>query len=58
MVLICGTSQQTGAAVGLAVLATAAAARTAAAGGSLIAGYQCWSRFNCGLGPAGRRGHP
>jgi EmrB/QacA subfamily drug resistance transporter len=34
------TSQQTGAAVGLAVLATAAAARTAAAGGSLVAGYR------------------
>jgi EmrB/QacA subfamily drug resistance transporter len=34
------TSQQTGAAVGLAVLATAAAARTAHAGGSLVAGYQ------------------
>jgi sugar phosphate permease len=33
------TSQQTGAAVGLAVLATAAAARTAHAGGSLVAGY-------------------
>src|SRR6202167_5798341 len=33
------TSQQTGAAVGLAVLATAAAARTAHAGGSLGAGY-------------------
>jgi EmrB/QacA subfamily drug resistance transporter len=34
------TSQQTGAAVGLAVLATAAAARTAHAAGSLVAGYQ------------------
>jgi EmrB/QacA subfamily drug resistance transporter len=34
------TSQQTGAAVGLAVLATAAAARTAHAGGSLVAGYR------------------
>ena len=34
------TSQQTGAAVGLAILATAAAARTAHAGGSLVAGYQ------------------
>jgi EmrB/QacA subfamily drug resistance transporter len=34
------TSQQTGAAVGLAVLATVAAARTAAAGGSLTAGYR------------------
>ncbi len=34
------TSQQTGAAVGLAVLATAAAARTAHASGSLTAGYQ------------------
>ena len=34
------TSQQTGAAVGLAILATAAAARTAHAAGSLVAGYQ------------------
>jgi hypothetical protein len=34
------TSQQTGAAVGLAVLATAAAARTAHAAGSLVAGYR------------------
>jgi len=34
------TSQQTGAAVGLAVLATAAAARTARAAGSLVAGYR------------------
>jgi hypothetical protein len=34
------TSQQTGAAIGLAILATAAAARTAHAGGSLVAGYQ------------------
>jgi MFS family permease len=34
------TSQQTGAAIGLAVLATAAAARTAQAGGSLVAGYR------------------
>ena len=34
------TSQQTGAAVGLAVLATAAAARTAHASGSLVAGYR------------------
>jgi EmrB/QacA subfamily drug resistance transporter len=34
------TSQQTGAAVGLAVLATAAAARTAHDGGSLAAGYR------------------
>jgi EmrB/QacA subfamily drug resistance transporter len=34
------TSQQTGASVGLAVLATAAAARTAHAAGSLVAGYQ------------------
>jgi EmrB/QacA subfamily drug resistance transporter len=34
------TSQQTGAAVGLAVLATAAAARTAHAAGSLSAGYR------------------
>jgi EmrB/QacA subfamily drug resistance transporter len=34
------TSQQVGAAVGLAVLATAAAARTAHAAGSLVAGYR------------------
>jgi EmrB/QacA subfamily drug resistance transporter len=34
------TSQQTGAAVGLAVLATAAAARTVSASGSLVAGYR------------------
>jgi MFS family permease len=34
------TSQQTGAAVGLAVLATAAAAGTAHAAGSLVAGYR------------------
>jgi MFS family permease len=34
------TSQQTGAAVGLAVLATAAATRTAHAAGSLVAGYR------------------
>jgi EmrB/QacA subfamily drug resistance transporter len=34
------TGQQTGAAVGLAILATAAAARTAHASGSLVAGYQ------------------
>jgi peptidoglycan/LPS O-acetylase OafA/YrhL len=34
------TSQQAGAAVGLAILATAAAARTAQAAGSLVAGYR------------------
>jgi hypothetical protein len=34
------TSQQTGAAVGLAILATAAAAATAAYGGSLVDGYR------------------
>ncbi len=34
------TGQQTGAAVGLAILATVAAARTAHASGSLVAGYQ------------------
>jgi hypothetical protein len=34
------TGQQIGAAVGLAILATAAAARTARASGSLVAGYQ------------------
>jgi hypothetical protein len=34
------TSQQTGAAVGLAILATAAAAATAGHGGSLVDGYR------------------
>jgi EmrB/QacA subfamily drug resistance transporter len=34
------TSQQAGAAIGLAILATAAAARTAHAAGSLVAGYR------------------
>jgi EmrB/QacA subfamily drug resistance transporter len=34
------TSQQAGAAVGLAILATAAASQTAHAGGSLVAGYR------------------
>jgi hypothetical protein len=34
------TGQQTGAAVGLAILATAAATRTAHASGSLVAGYK------------------
>lgn len=34
------TGQQVGAAIGLAVLATAAAARTAAAGGDIVAGYR------------------
>jgi MFS family permease len=34
------TGQQTGAAVGLAILATVAAARTAHASGSLVAGYR------------------
>src|SRR5580692_3022663 len=44
------TSQQTGAAIGLAILATAAAARTAHADGSLVAGYQL--SFLIGTGTA------
>jgi EmrB/QacA subfamily drug resistance transporter len=43
------TSQQTGAAVGLAVLATAAAARTAHAAGSLAAGYRLAFLIAAGL---------
>jgi EmrB/QacA subfamily drug resistance transporter len=43
------TSQQTGAAVGLAVLATAAAARTAHADGSLVAGYQLAFAVTAGM---------
>jgi MFS family permease len=49
------TSQQTGAAVGLAVLATAAAARTAAmaggplAAGSLVAGYRLSFLISAGI---------
>jgi MFS family permease len=43
------TSQQTGAAVGLAVLATAAAARTAHAGGSLVAGYRLSFLIGAGI---------
>ena len=43
------TSQQTGAAIGLAVLATAAAARTAHAGGSLVAGYQLSFLISTGI---------
>ena len=43
------TSQQTGAAVGLAVLATAAAARTAHAAGSLVAGYRLSFLIGAGI---------
>jgi len=43
------TSQQTGAAIGLAVLATAAAARTSHAGGSLVAGYRLSFLIGAGL---------
>jgi predicted MFS family arabinose efflux permease len=43
------TSQQTGAAVGLAVLATAAAARTAHAAGSLAAGYRLSFLIGAGI---------
>jgi EmrB/QacA subfamily drug resistance transporter len=43
------TSQQTGAAIGLAVLATAAAARTAQAAGSLVAGYRLSFLISAGL---------
>jgi EmrB/QacA subfamily drug resistance transporter len=47
------TSQQTGAAVGLAVLATAAAARTAHAAGSLVAGYRLSFLIAAGLAVLG-----
>jgi EmrB/QacA subfamily drug resistance transporter len=43
------TSQQTGAAVGLAVLATAAASRTAHAAGSLVAGYRLSFLISTGI---------
>jgi EmrB/QacA subfamily drug resistance transporter len=43
------TSQQTGAAIGLAVLATVAAARTARAAGSLVAGYRLSFLISAGL---------
>ncbi len=43
------TSQQTGAAVGLAILATAAAAATAGQGGSLVAGYRLSFLIAAGL---------
>lgn len=43
------TSQQTGAAVGLAVLATAAAARAANADGSLVAGYRLSFLISTGI---------
>jgi len=44
------TGQQVGAAVGLAVLATAAAARTAHAGGDVVAGYRLSFLIAAGLG--------
>jgi hypothetical protein len=43
------TSQQVGAAVGLAALATAAAARTAHASGSLVAGYRLSFQIAAGI---------
>jgi EmrB/QacA subfamily drug resistance transporter len=47
------TGQQVGAAVGLAVLATAAAARTAAAAGDVVAGYRLSFLIAAGLGTFG-----
>lgn len=44
------TGQQTGAAVGLAVLATIAAARTAHAGGDIVAGYRLSFLAGAGMG--------
>ncbi|HEY7261304.1 MAG TPA: MFS transporter [Trebonia sp.] len=44
------TGQQVGAAVGLAILATAAAARTAQAGGDVVAGYRLSFLIAAGLG--------
>jgi MFS family permease len=44
------TGQQTGAAVGLAVLATAAAARTAHSGGDIVAGYRLSFLIGAGMG--------
>ena len=44
------TGQQTGAAVGLAVLATVAAARTARAGGDIVAGYRLSFLVGAGMG--------
>jgi EmrB/QacA subfamily drug resistance transporter len=43
------TSQQTGAAVGLAILASAAAARTAHASGSVVAGYRLAFLISTGI---------
>jgi EmrB/QacA subfamily drug resistance transporter len=43
------TGQQAGAAIGLAILATAAAARTAPAGGNLVAGYRLSFLIGAGL---------
>jgi len=47
------TGQQVGAAVGLAVLATAAAARTAGAGGDVVAGYRLSFLIAAGMGAFG-----
>ena len=47
------TGQQVGAAVGLAVLATAAAARTAATAGDVVAGYRLSFLIAAGLGAFG-----
>ena len=47
------TSQQTGAAVGLAILATAAAARTARSAGALVAGYRLSFLIAAGVAVAG-----
>jgi EmrB/QacA subfamily drug resistance transporter len=47
------TSQQTGAAIGLAILATAAAVRTAHADGSLVAGYQLSFLIGTGMAVLG-----
>ena len=47
------TSQQTGAAVGLAILATAAAAATAGHGGSLVGGYRLSFLIATGLAALG-----
>src|SRR6202034_3270804 len=44
------TGQQVGAAVGLAILATAAAARTASAAGDVVAGYRLSFLIAAGMG--------
>jgi MFS family permease len=47
------TGQQAGAAIGLAILATAAAARTAHAGGDVVAGYRLSFLIAAGMGALG-----